>query len=111
MAGAETSGTAVALEKHAVTQGDRRLLSNEVAKGMRATLRVTLSIVGALAAMALAFVGTIRLQLAYFGWAAYEHDVGAGFGSLMISVFISFGVAMAVFYVLFKSLKRRLPPA
>ena len=77
---------------------------------MRTTLRVIISVVGALIAMVLAFVGTIWLQLAYFGRAAYEHDVGAGFGSLMISVFVSFGVAMAVFYVLFKSLKRRLPP-
>ena len=87
------------------------LLSGAVrAGGMRATLRVILSVVGALAAMVFAFFGTIRLQLAYFGRAAYEHDVGAGFGSLMISVFISFGVAMVVFYLLFKSLRRRLPP-
>jgi hypothetical protein len=50
------------------------------------------------------------MQVAYHGRAAYEHDAGAGFAAVMLSQFVSYGVAIGVFYLILKGLKRRYPP-
>jgi hypothetical protein len=77
---------------------------------MRTTLRITGSLLGTLVAFVPTFFGVLRLQLAYYGRASYEHDGGAGFAAVMLSQFVSSGVAIAVFCLILKVLKRQYPP-